>query len=77
MVFKFLLYNNVTVSQYLFSDNEDGLIWPKHTSSQTSETSELTFIRQTHQILLNPHLTNAPNHRPFKCPAHSCRSLEL
>jgi len=39
--------------------------------------TSLTFIRQTHQILLNRHLTNAPNRRPFKCPAHSCRSLEL
>jgi len=31
MVFKFPLHNTVMVSQNLFSDNEDGLIWPKHT----------------------------------------------
>ena len=37
----------------------------------------LTFIRRTHQILLNRQRTNAPNRRPFKCPAHSCRGLEL
>ena len=37
----------------------------------------LTFIRRTHQILLNWLRTNAPNRLPFKCPAHSCRCLEL
>jgi hypothetical protein len=37
----------------------------------------LTFIRRTHQILLNLHLMNAPSRQPFKCPIHSCRGLEL
>jgi len=37
----------------------------------------LTFIQRTHRILLNWHLTNAPNRQPFKCPTHSCRGLEL
>jgi hypothetical protein len=35
------------------------------------------FIRRKYRILLNRHLKNAPNRRPFKCPVHSCRGLEL
>jgi hypothetical protein len=38
---------------------------------------DLTFIRRTHQILLTRHPTNAPIHRPFKCPVRSGRCLEL
>jgi len=42
-----------------------------------SQYHTLTFIRRMHTVLLNQHLTNAPNRWPFKCPVHSYRSLEL